>query len=46
MIEALQQQKRMPLSNNFGPKLIIDLMNECWKEDPNDRPSFKVKFFF
>ena len=36
----------MPLPKLFGPKSIIDLMNECWKEDPHERPGFKVKKLF
>ncbi len=42
MIEALRNEKRMPLPKNFEPHLIVDLMNECWKEDPHERPSFDV----
>ncbi len=32
----------MPLPENFGPQSIVDLMNECWKEDPDQRPTFEV----
>lgn len=32
----------MKLPNGFGPQIIIDIMNECWKEDPHQRPTFKV----
>ncbi len=40
--QALQKQERMPLPKDFGPQFIIDLMNECWKEDHHQRPTFKV----
>jgi len=33
VIEALvMKKKNMPLPKNFQPQLIVDLMNECWKE--------------
>ena len=34
----------MELPKEFGPQFIIDLMNECWKEDPHERPTFQVNF--
>jgi hypothetical protein len=34
----------MPLPDDFVPQFIIDLMNECWKEDPHQRSTFKVKY--
>ena len=34
----------MRLPETFGPQFIVDLMNECWKEDPHERPAFKVIF--
>ena len=42
ILEALREGKRMELPKSFGPKVIIDLINECWKEDPHERPTFKV----
>ena len=42
VVKALQKQERMPLPKEFGPQFIIDLMNECWKEDHHQRPTFEV----
>ena len=44
VIVALERGERMRLPETFGPQFIIDLMNECWKEDPHERPAFKVIF--
>jgi len=35
----------MKLPDQFGPRFIRDLMNKCWKEDYQERPSFKVSIF-
>jgi serine/threonine protein kinase len=43
VIEALSNEKRMPLPKNFGPQFIVELIKKCWNEEPNERPTFKVK---
>ena len=42
VIEALENKERMKLPNEFGPQFIIEIINECWKQDPHERPTFKV----
>ena len=42
VIEALREEQRMKFSKKFGPQFIVDLINECWKEEPHERPTFKV----
>lgn len=46
--EALRKKERLPLPENFGPNAIVELMKQCWEEDPHARPTFKVFniFFF
>jgi len=41
VIVALERGERMRLPETFGPPFIIDLMNDCWKEEPHERPTFK-----
>ena len=43
-MKELQAKKRMELPEEFGPQFIVDLMNECWEEDPHKRPAFNVNF--
>lgn len=43
VIKALRKKERSPLPEDFGPQLIIKIMNECWLENPQERPTFKVK---
>jgi len=38
--ERVKKGERTPLPEDFGPPLIIDLMKQCYKEDPEERPSF------
>lgn len=33
----------MTLPNSFGLKFIIELINECWKEDPHETPPLRLK---
>jgi len=42
VLESLIKKERMKFSKQFGPQFIIDLINECWKEDPHERPSFRI----
>ena len=46
VIEAIENGQRMPIPKTFGPESIIELMNECWKEEPNQRPNFQVNLLF
>lgn len=41
VIRELQNGGRMPLPPDFGPQFIKDIMEECWKDDPHQRPTFK-----
>lgn len=43
--ERVKKGERTPLPEDFGPPLIIDLMKQCYKEDPEERPSFVVRKF-
>ena len=40
--QALRNDKRMPIPENFGPEWIVKLINNCWQKDPKQRPTFKV----
>ena len=42
VIDALRRKERMKLPDGFGPQFIIDIIRECWKEEPHERPTFKV----
>ncbi len=44
VIEELKKGKRMTLPESFAPQSIVQLIGKCWKDDPNDRPTFKVIF--
>ena len=41
VLEALQQGYRMPRPMGCPDKLY-DAMSDCWKEDPQDRPTFET----
>lgn len=46
VIAELRKGNRMPIPESFEFKFIVKLINQCWQEESDQRPTFQVFFSF